>query len=147
MISYRHTQRGPIHFILLAVAAAILVAAIWAPPGPGAILMSGLAILFVCLAACFAHLTIADVGDGLSIEYGPLPVFRKKIRYDEVTSAEAAQSDWLDGGGIHYIPGRGWIFNLWGTDCVKLTLQRSTVRLGTDDLSNLLSFVKTRISS
>ena len=31
------------------------------------------------------------------------------------------------------MPGRGWTYNLWGFDCVKLTLGRKIIRVGTND--------------
>ena len=60
-------------------------------------------------------------------------------------SAEAARSDWLGGGGIHYMPGHGWIYNPWGRVCVKLRLGEKKVRIDTNDVEGLLRFVKTRV--
>ncbi len=81
----------------------------------------------------------------LAIRYGPLPLFWRRLLYASITAAEAARSDWLDGGGIHYMPGRGWIYNLWGRDCVKLHLVDKKVRIGTNDVEGLLRFVKTKV--
>jgi hypothetical protein len=107
--------------------------------------MLALAGLMIFLAMCFQRLTVRDEGKWLAIRYGPLPLFWRRIPYASMTAAEAARSDWLDGGGIHYIPGRGWIYNLWGRDCVKLQLGNKKVRIGTNDVEGLLRFVKTRI--
>ncbi len=60
-------------------------------------------------------------------------------------SAEAARSDWLDDGGIHYMPGHSWIYNPWGRDCEKLHLGDKKVRIGTDDVEGHSRFVKTRV--
>ncbi len=37
-------------------------------------------------------------------------------------AVSAARSNWLDGWGIHYFPGRGIIYNLWGFDCVRVQI-------------------------
>ena len=51
----------------------------------------------------------------------------------------------LEGWGIHWTPGRGWTYNIWGYDCVKLSLDRGTIRVGSDDVENLVSFLRERI--
>jgi hypothetical protein len=35
-------------------------------------------------------------------------------------------------------------YNLWGFDCVKLTLGQKIVRVGTDDAENLAKFLRER---
>jgi hypothetical protein len=35
------------------------------------------------------------------------------------------------------MPGHGWTYNFWGFGCVKLTLGRKIVRVGTDDAYEL----------
>ncbi len=107
--------------------------------------MLALAGLMIFLALCFQRLTVRDEGEWLAIRYGPLPLFFRRIPYASMTAAEAARSDWLDGAGIHYIPGRGLIYNLWGRDCVKLQLGNKKVRIGTNDVEGLLRFIKTRV--
>ena len=76
--------------------------------------------------------------------YGPLPLFRKRIRYADITAVEKSRSNVIDGWGIHYIPGRGWTYNLWGFDCVKLQLDKKVVRVGSNDAENLAAFLKQR---
>ena len=46
---------------------------------------------------------------------------------------------------IHYIPFRGWTYNLWGFACVKLTLGRKIVRVGTDDADELAKVVREKM--
>jgi hypothetical protein len=40
--------------------------------------------------------------------------------------------------------GRIWTYNLWGCDCVKLTLERKPVRIGSDDAKSLAKFLGER---
>ena len=83
---------------------------------------------------------IRDEGDCLAIRFGPLPVFRKLIRYADIRGVEVGRTRIIDGWGVHYILGRGWTYNLWGFDCVKLTLGRKIIRVGTDDAEALATF-------
>ena len=53
----------------------------------------------------------------------------------------------LDGWGIHYMLGRGWTYNLWGRDCAKITLGRRIIRVGTDDVKNLVACLREKIRS
>jgi hypothetical protein len=78
----------------------------------------------------------------LSLRCGPLPVIRKRIRYADITGVEVGRTKVIDGWGIHYIPGRGWTYNLWGFGCVKLTLGRKISRVGSDDVEGLAEVVR-----
>jgi len=40
----------------------------------------------------------------------------------------------------------GWVWNLWGRDCVVLKLQKGVLRIGTDDAEHLAEYVQTRMS-
>jgi hypothetical protein len=51
----------------------------------------------------------------------------------------------LDGWGLHYMPFRGWTYNIWGFACVKLTLGRKIVRVGTDDAEGLAKMIAEKI--
>lgn len=146
MPQYEHTQEGPVHLIAYGLAA-LFVGIAWFSSGRGMpyVGMLALAGLMIFVALCFQRLTVRDEGEWLAIRYGPLPLFWRRIPYASMTAAEAARSDWLDGSGIHYIPGRGWIYNLWGRDCVKLQLGNKKVRIGTNDVEGLLRFLKTRV--
>jgi hypothetical protein len=80
----------------------------------------------------------------LALRFGPLPVLRKTIRYAEITGVEIGRTTILDGWGVHYMPGRGWTYSIWGFTCVKLTLGRKVMRVGTDDAEGLVKFLGER---
>ena len=145
-MSYSHTQRGPI-WVMLAFFGAAAFAGAWMARGemPLALTLAGLGAVMVVLALSFGTLTVRDDGDSLAIRYGPLPLFRKRISYGSITSAEASRSTLIDGWGIHYIPGRGWTFNLWGWTCVRLRVNGRTIRVGSDDAENLARFLGTKM--
>ena len=92
-----------------------------------------IAAIFALCGLMFGSLTISDEGEWLALRFGPLPVLRKTIRYADITGVEVGRTTIIDGWGIHYMPGRGWTYNIWGFGCVKLTLGRKIIRVGTDD--------------
>jgi len=101
--------------------------------------------LMLVLAFSFRELTVSDEGQHLRIQYGPLPLFGRSILYSSITEVEPGRSRLVDGWGIHWIPGRGWTFNLWGFDCVVLHLGPRIVKIGTDDVEGLLEFLRRRV--
>ena len=144
-MGYSHVQRGKLHYVLYA-SGAMTFGIAWLihgdPGAPWAVwLVAGVGLLCLLLSACFMTLTVEDGGDRLAIRYGPVSLFAKSFPYDKIESAEPDRSSWIDGWGIHYVPGRGWTYNLWGFDCVRLTVDGRTVRIGTDDPEGLTQFL------
>lgn len=143
--SYEHTQQGRVHWILAAVAFLLGLMAIFLPAAGRPILFlasAGMALL----AFCFVRLTVRDEGEWLRLEYGPLKLFGKRIRYAEMRSVQPGRSALIDGFGIHFVPGRGWTYNLDGFDCAVLRLAGNrTLRVGTDDREGLVEFLARRL--
>lgn len=106
--------------------------------------ITGAALVFA--GSCFGTLTITGDRDALALRYGPLPVFRKRFPYDKITAVRQGRSALIDGWGIHYIPGRGWTYNLWGYDCALLEMDGRTIRIGSDDAQRLVEFLQSRIT-
>ncbi len=144
--TYEHTQRGPLFLILLAAVVGVLAIAWILRAEPGAVvamlILAGI-LLLVCLM--FKYLTVRDEGDRLAVRYGPLPVFRRRIPYAEIAAADPDRTSWIDGWGIHWVPGRGYTYNLWGFGCVRLVVRDRVIRIGTDDVENLVAFLRNRI--
>jgi hypothetical protein len=148
MDTYQHTQHGGLHRIFLLVSVALLAAA-WLARSDREVMAITLVVsgIFLLTTFMFASLTIRDAGDWLAVRFGPLSVFRRRIRYADITAVEPDRTLLIDGLGIHRIPGRGRVYNLWGRDCVNLTLGSQTIRLGSDDVPNLVEFLKRRIAA
>jgi hypothetical protein len=147
-MSYQHTQHGPLGWLLLIVAIGpAILSAVVVAPSPVAIVLGVVAGVFVALAACFGSLTVTDRGDRLSIRYGPLPLFGSSVVYSTITQLRIGRSALIDGWGIHYIPGRGWTYNLWGRDCVEIQMASSKLRIGTDDASRLCDFLRSKLNA
>jgi len=140
---YEHTQRGYWHFAFLLLAAVGWSLALLIPlPPPLPAFATALAALFALLGLSFMNLTIRDGGDRLLIRFGPIPLLRGSVRYDQITGAAEDRTNWLDGWGIHWVPGRGMTYNIWGFRCVRLQTGKRTIRLGTDDPEGLIAFLR-----
>jgi len=144
--AYHHTQTAPVYLLLVVVSLAVLALGVFAG-GPVLFLVLVSAILLFG-AFAFQHLTTQDAGDHLHIEFGPVPLFVRRVDYARIRSVERTRSDPLDGWGIHWIPGRGWIWNLWGRDCVRVRFDDGKVlRIGTDDPGGLLRVLEERVNA
>jgi hypothetical protein len=146
-MGYYHSQTGVLHFPLYVLSLAF-VAGAWSLRGdlPALFVLLGIGVFTFLLAESFRHLTVEDEGDCLAVRFGPVPLFRKRIRYEEITAAEPGRTTVLDGWGIHYMPRRGWTYNIWGFDCVKLTVGKKVIRIGSDDVENLMNFLRAKIN-
>ncbi len=145
-MSYRHTQKGPWYLLLLAIACVMVVGAVLERvPAFYSALVGCIAGLFVILALSFRYMTVSDQGDELSIRFGPLPLIQKRIAYNDISAVEADRTSLIDGWGMHWVPMRGWTYNIWGFRCVKLHCGNRIIRVGSDDVENLLPFLQSRI--
>jgi hypothetical protein len=148
---YWHTQKAPLCLVLCGSALACFVLAGVLPPipgVPGTIIAAAVGLLFAMLAPAFHHLTVKDEGDRLTIRFGPLLLFRRTVQYADIERVEVGRTPLLDGcGGIHYSIRGGWVWNLWGRDCIVVHLKKGGVlRIGTDDSLNLASLVEPKIA-
>ena len=142
---FDRTQRGPWVLLMHAAAAGTLAPAILADGlGSWKFLLYGMVVFWELLAFGFLHLNLRDEGDRLEVRFGPLqiPFCHTTIKYDEITSFEAARSGLMDGWGIHWNPKHGWIYNIWGYDCVKIMRGEKPLRIGTNDLEGLLALLQ-----
>ena len=144
---YEHVQRSPLHLLLYLPAAGAFVVAwqIRTDVAPS-IIVGVVAILLVLFALSFQTLTVADRNEHLAIRYGPLNLFGSRIAFRDITEVEQGKSSLIDGWGIHFIPFRGWTFNLWGFECVKVHVGKKVVRVGTNDSENLVTYLRERIA-
>ncbi len=147
-MAYDHTQESSLTTIIFlsGIASAVVVYLAISQPIAG-ILGVGIAVTIGFLSFCFGSLRVCDETMHLGVRFGPLPVFRTRIPYSKVTAVNPARSSLIDGWGIHWVPGRGMIYNLWGFDCVRIEMGSKFVCVGTDDVDGLLTFLKTKLES
>lgn len=143
--SYRHTQTAPLGLILLG-SGFVCFALGWVVEEPGNLVALPVGAVLAFVGLCFHHLTVADEGEALAIRFGPLPLFRRRVRYADMTKVETGRTLLLDGWGIHYSVRGGWVWNLWGRDCVVVHLRHSVLRIGSDDAPGLARFLQDRIA-
>ena len=152
---YEHVQPSALRWILHATLIAIATYSIFFA-GPNVPKDERILIWTILTVACliifisselFTQLTVRDEGEKLFLRFGPIPLISKRIPYEKIEKVEAARSNIIDGWGIHSIPRRGTIWNVWGFDCVRLTLANGKkFRIGTDDPQGLLAFLEERLA-
>ncbi len=139
--TYRHTQRAPLCILLYAIAAGIFALGVLMADEAGAsLVLAFVGVVMLVLAGSFHHLRVEDEGEEIGIRFGPFPLFAKTIRYEDISAAEVGRTTWLDGWGIHISLRGGWVWNLWGFDCVVIH-HGGTTRVGTDDAQGLADFL------
>lgn len=144
---YQHTQESRVRRIAVPAIVVLLIGC-WLTQN-----VLGLWIVFLAFAATFAfilaicqRMTVLDEGEFIVIRWGPVPCLRARIRCDTIREVNAGRTRFIDGWGIHYVPWRGWTYNLWGFDCAILKTDRGTIRIGTDDASNLVHYLREKIA-
>ena len=130
-----------------AFAAACVVASLSLPVLALQITFFVTALFLLLLGASIGHLIVEDEGERLVVRFGPLPLFRRRIPYEDIVEVEMGRTTFLDGWGIHWSPWGGWVWNIWGYDCVVLRLKGGKLKIGTDDAEGLAGFLKSRTSS
>ncbi len=139
---YSHKQPAPFCLVLYGAALASFIFAGLARGTPGVYIASGVGLLIALLASAFHHLAVDDRGEVLRIAFGPLHVFQRTVRYREITQVEVGRTLLSDSWGIHMSRQGGWVWNIWGRDCVVVYLQNGVLRIGTDDAARLAAFLE-----
>jgi len=144
--TYSHTLEAPLCLILFGSSISFFGLA-WLESEQPVVLaiMLGAGLLLVLVGLAFHHLTVEDEGDRLAIRFGVLPFLETSVRYDDIQRVEVGRTTILDGWGIHRSPRHGWVWSIWGRDCVVIHPENGILRVGTDDAANLEVFLKQRI--
>jgi hypothetical protein len=145
---YDHVQRGKLHWLILLAGAGAAAGGLafgdFEDGAPRLVLLV-VGVLMALFSTSIFWLRVRDDGDALLVSFGPLPMFRRRVRYQGITGVERGRSLVIEGWGIHFLPGRGWTWNLWGRDTVVVQLGDRTLRIGTDDPVGLLRFLEQRL--
>jgi hypothetical protein len=141
---YTNTQRSPLCYLIALPGVGCFIGGVSCfGEAPVMITLFSLSGLFFFLTFAFKWLETSGQGDHLLVRYGPLPSFRKRVRYDGVRGAKRDRSLLIEGWGIHLGP-RGWIWNLWGRGVVELEREEGRLRIGTDDPEGLIAHLRER---
>lgn len=146
---YSHTQKAPLCLLIYALAVVFLVLSFFVQDAPPIQwLFPPIGLLMLILAAAIHHLSVEDRGDVLAIRLGPVPLFRRTLKYADIEMVEVGRTLFLDSWGIHYSIRGGWVWNLWGWDCVVVRFNNDgTLRIGTDDVENLAGFLRSKVQA
>jgi hypothetical protein len=143
---YSHTQKAPLCLILYGSALLCVILGWVVGDTPGMYIAFVVGLVIALVAPAFHYLTVADQGDRLAIRFGPVPLFGRTVEYTNIEKVEVGRTLVLDGWGIHYSIRGGWVWNLWGRDCVVVHLRNGGVlRIGTDDAQNLARFLSGKL--
>jgi hypothetical protein len=145
---YSHKQTAPLCLLIYTLAVVFIALGFIVEKAPPIQwLLPPIELLMFVVAASFHHLTVEDQGKMLSVRFGPVPLFRKTVKYSDIVNVEVGQTLLLDGLGIHMSIRGGWVWNIWGRDCVVVHMKQGPLRIGTDDAKNLAAFLAQRIGS
>ncbi len=144
-MTYRHTQHGKLYIPLLILAVVCILPVIWFMDPTALWIAVSVSLILMLVAGCFSTLTVEDDGEYLKLRYGPISLVSKRIPYGSIYEIHESKTSWIDGWGIHYVPLRGWTYNVWGFDCVRLKTASGTIRIGTNDPHGLAEFLRHRL--
>jgi hypothetical protein len=145
---YDHVQHGRLHWLILLAAAGAAAGGLGfgdLEDGAPRLVLLVVGVLMAVFGTSICWLRVRDDGNALLVSFGPLPLFRRRVHYEGITGVERGRSLVIEGWGIHFMPGRGWTWNLWGRDTVVVRLKDRTLRIGTDDPVGLLRFLEQRL--
>ncbi|MFO7903479.1 MAG: hypothetical protein ACQESR_00060 [Planctomycetota bacterium] len=94
---YEHKRRGPWGLMCYAFAAAFLTASYHSPVPALSITFLVTGIFLLVLGASLGRLIVEDQGDHIAVHFGPLPLFRKRIRCEDIVEVEMGRTNFLDG--------------------------------------------------
>ena len=161
-MGYEHKQIGRYHRYWLIGAAAIAV--FWFFEWPTLLTENDPKFIWIIIILFLSgpmtiyglstrSLLMRDEGDCLALRYGPIPLLRQRFSYSQMITAEPDRCRLSDvygtfnfWGGRH-TPGKSWSYGLMGLgkDCVKVQMGKKTVRIGTDDVDGLVTFLQNKI--
>lgn len=147
--AYDRTQRGYFAYFVVPIFVAIAGMYGWSTGSVGGtVAFAAVAVIVFVISLLFSTLRVHDDGDALQLTWGPIRWVRVRLAYSEMEAVEPGRSRFIDGWGIHWVPGRGWTYNIWGYDCVEIRKKSGKVcRVGTEDPEGLAHFLESRIST
>ena len=143
LATYSHRQIGKIQIWASIIAVIIiLITSFFTPEILFLLIIVVLAL--VCGLLLFSTLTVEVTQAGIRIAFGPVPVIRKMITFDQISDFARVESPWYYGWGVRPIR-NGKLYNISGYEGVEIRLTTGKrLRIGTDDQDGLIeALVKT----
>jgi len=140
-MEYRHKQFGAVMIAALAAGIVLVLTPFFSSGKFHPIPIEILTILIAALAL-FYSLTVEINNNTLICRFG-IGLIQKKIPLSEIHQARTVQNPWYAGWGIHWIPGRYWLWNVTGLRGVELILKEGKrFRLGTNEPESLVQAIE-----
>lgn len=140
---YESTQFSPlIAFVGVIGAIELSIGVFPGMPWQAGLALAGAGTLLFCLGALFSRLTIRDEMEDLLVYFGPFPLFPLRVRYDDILEFSTERTTFWDGWGLKYSFRHGWLYNVWGYDCVAIVLADRRYRIGTNDPQGFIEFLE-----
>jgi len=99
--------------------------------------VAAIVLLTPLLLSLFGTLTVSVDGERLLAKFG-IGLVRKSIPLSRIASFQPVRMRWLYGFGIHWIPFRGWLYNVSGLKAVEIILKSGKhMLIGTDEPDTL----------
>jgi len=143
-MKYEHVQYGywgvgTVVFVL--IMGVITLPEAFASSTVGGWALTASLVVIAAITVLFSKLLIRIQDTELSASFG-FGWPRRVVDLSDVVTATPVRNTWIQGWGIRKISG-GWMYNVWGLDAIEFTMTSGDlVRIGTNDLDNLLASVK-----
>ena len=101
--------------------------------------LTWIAIPVLAICAWLFHSLTIEIADGeLRWRFGS-GLIRKRVPLDQIISARAVRTNWIEGWGIH-LSRYGWLYNVSGFGAVAIQMKNGQhFALGTDEPEKLMA--------
>ncbi|WP_069130209.1 hypothetical protein [Rhodohalobacter halophilus] len=142
-MAYRNTQIGYFTIIVMGGVSMFLIFMIQSSkvlPSERPILYVSL-LLILFLFIIFSTLTVEVNRNELIWYFGP-GIWKYRIPIDQIKDVSKVKTHPLEGIGIRWTPGKGWLYNVSGLKAVNILLKNGkSTRIGTDEPEVLISAI------
>ena len=150
-VDYSHTQVGWWGLAILGTAAVITIGIVGsvvprrdAPLGVMVVVMVGVVLVVAMLLLSSLNVRIAD--GSLRWRFGA-GLFDGRVALAEIARVSPARLPLWVGLGIHWWPGRGWVYNVSGRDAVEVVRRDGKATyIGTDEPETLARAIEESIA-
>lgn len=138
---YSHKQWGTVVFIVMPIAAALVLTLNHQFQEIPSIVIGVLFVVMTVITFIFSSMTIEVNESEINWYFGP-GAFKKSLLLEEIGACKKVRNPLWMGFGIHSF-GTGWIYNVSGLLGIELELKSgSYIRLGTDQPNYLLQVIE-----
>lgn len=143
-MAYRNRQIGYFSISIMGIVLLFLVFIIQSSkilPSERPILYASL-LLILFLGIIFSTLTVKVNRSEVTWYYGP-GIWKYRIPLEQIKDVSKVRTHPLEGIGIRWTPGKGWLYNVSGLKAVKIILRNGkSTRIGTNEPEKLIEAIR-----